>query len=482
LKSSRHKILGLALGEKSLLAAEVAAGPKPRVVRVAEWVYPPGLSLEQPGELGEALREFLRSGGFSANSAILGIPVKWLLVKAKEVPLADTATLTDMLRLQAETEFSSEIKDLVYDYAEGPATETSKSVLLLATQRKHVEWAAELCQGAKLKAEAVMPSALALGRSTGGPADREVLVLASGHGGAELTAQHGVMSSALRHLRPMEPRPAFLSELRRTLSTLPPSGNRREMILWDGGGVEAAEGKASAAALSEQLGLPVRDGELRGLGVDASATNGDGQRFAAAVALALAGLRGPSVDFLHSRLAPPRQRQWPRWAEFAAIAAVVLIGGSIYAYHYLNTQESRTEKLETQISRMKTNLDEANAFVSKVSVAQAWHGGQPRYLACLRDLTEAFPPDGQTYLTNFTLKEATVPSGPTAAKDTDIGKLVGQLDGKTSDQQRALAVPDQLSRNPAFSDVSLVGTSILVRERAVSFSVTFKYDPSKAQP
>jgi hypothetical protein len=39
-----------------------------------------------------------------------------------------------------------------------------------------------------------------------------------------------------------------------------------------------------------------------------------------------------------------------------------------------------------------------------------------------------------------------------------------------------------LKGNRAFSDVALVGTTVLPRERAVSFEITFKYDPSKAVP
>jgi hypothetical protein len=119
-----------------------------------------------------------------------------------------------------------------------------------------------------------------------------------------------------------------------------------------------------------------------------------------------------------------------------------------------------------------------------VSVAQAWHAGDPRYLACLRDLTEAIPDDGLAYATNLTIKEITAPTGqssaPGAQKNPDIGKLQCQLDGKTSDQQRALAIPDRMKVNRAFSDVALVGTNNLPRERAVSFSITFLYDPTKS--
>jgi hypothetical protein len=118
----------------------------------------------------------------------------------------------------------------------------------------------------------------------------------------------------------------------------------------------------------------------------------------------------------------------------------------------------------------------AKAFVAKVSVAQAWHGGEPQYLACLRDLTEAIPEDGQTYATTLTLSELAHQSSGEARK------FLGHMDGKTSDEQRAqwLSILDRLKRNAAFTDVTLGSTNNLTREREVSFSITFTYDPSKA--
>jgi hypothetical protein len=254
LKSTRYKkILGLAVGERSLFAAEVSAGARPQIRKLAELVYPPGISPQQPRELGQVLATFLRDQGVSAGAAIVGIPVKWLLVKCKEVPPVDGTTLSDMLRLQAESEFSSELKDLVFEYVQGPVG---------ATQRKHLDWVSELCEAAKLKTVGVIPAALALGQSTVGVAsEKETMVLAVGQGGSELTTQSGGQSSSIKHLRACEPRAPFVSELRRAVSTMPASAAGRELVMWDGTDLDAH-------ALSEQLGLSVRRGDLPSLGVD----------------------------------------------------------------------------------------------------------------------------------------------------------------------------------------------------------------------
>jgi hypothetical protein len=56
LKKTRiKKILGVVLGEKSLLTAEVSlVNEAPQVQRLAEMVYPEGITLAQPVELAKA--------------------------------------------------------------------------------------------------------------------------------------------------------------------------------------------------------------------------------------------------------------------------------------------------------------------------------------------------------------------------------------------------------------------------------------------
>jgi hypothetical protein len=483
LKALRHnKAVGLAIGERSLLAAEMTAGEPPQARRLAEFIYPPGTSLDQPAELGEALGQFLREKDFSARCAVIGLPARWLVVKAKEVPPADASTLADLLRLQAEGEFSSELKDLVYDYAGGIGEGGTASVLLIATHRKYVDGVVALCEAAKLDAVAITSSAVALGAATGRALVKTSLVLAISPSGAELTAQSGESLSAIRHLRgPSADRP-FIGELRRALSTTASNGSPRELVLWDDSGLDAG-------ALGKDLGFNVQSGDLPALGVGtmSAAKNGDGRKFAAAVALGLAGIgQGrPVVDFLHSRLAPVKRRLVPRWAWATAAAVVLLIGGAIYTYNYLQQQQASLDAIQNQLAGAKNEIATATEFVSKVSFASAWHGGSPRYLACLRDLTAAIPEDGETYATSLIVRENVKPpsGGSTGGsnavpKANEITSLTGLLYGKTSDQQRVQGIIDRMNRMPAlFRDVKL-GGSDAGRGHEVSFSISFTYVPS----
>jgi hypothetical protein len=483
----QKKVLGIAMGERSLLAAEVVAGAdRPQVARLAEMVYPDGISLFQPTELAKAVAHFLKDNHFVSRSAVIGIPLKWLVVKSKEVPPTDDATVAQLLRLEAEAEFSTELKDLVYDFAGDPvAGGASRTVLLTATPKKYIDAIESLCDAARLGLLAITPSAMALGAMTGSSLEREVLVLAVGSGGSELSSQRRSSATAIHSLRSAASQAPFISELRRAVSTVPAADGPREMVLWDDAGLDAGR-------LGEQLGVNVRAGELSAFGIDAGAAgvNGQGAKYAAAVALALSamGETGPAIDFLHSRLAPPRQHRIPRWAYLAAAAVVLLIILGIYAYSDLANQQQLVNDKNAQIAREQSQVDAARDFVSKESLAEYWHAGDPRYMACLRDLDEVIPEDGQTYATSLDIKAQTPPLSslgsqssavPTPSAD-DERILFVALQGHTGNVESVTALADRMNRDPArFKNVKIGPETKVPRTQEWLFSITYGYVPPK---
>jgi hypothetical protein len=484
LKTPRNKkLLGLSLGERSLLIAEVIGGERPSVARTAEMPYPAGVTIANPAELGSALTSFIAKEGFTARSVVIGLPARWLVTQPKEMPAADERTRAEMLRLSAEAEFSTELKDLVFDY-----TGTGTSVLLVATPSRYVEAARAMCETAGLQLLAVTASAVALGEATGRGAARDVLVLSVASGGAEMTLQRDASSGAVRHLRAPLPQEPFINELRRTVSTMPPSKAGRQVVLWDGTGL-------NAATLGEQIGTPVRSGELSLLGVSSAGgaiANGNGARangqqgandigqYAAAIALALVGMSDQPirVDFLHSRLAPPKTHRVPRWAIVAVVAVIVLIAGTTYAFHDLDVQSAAVDTMQARYDGMKSRIDDATAFVGKVTFAQAWHGGDPRYLACIRDMTVAMSDDFDTFAIGLIIGDA---PRPVNSKAPDTHALTGVLSGKAADQQHVLMLLNRLRKIKAFSDATLGGSDV-GRGREVTFSINFRYQIAKPVP
>ena len=127
---------------------------------------------------------------------------------------------------------------------------------------------------------------------------------------------------------------------------------------------------------------------------------------------------------------------------------------------------------------MDAGLKDATTFVSKVSFAQAWHGGDPRYLAAIRDITMAISDDSQTYATGLTLREVlTQATASNVAKPPESHALTGTLSGKTTGQDRVQALIDRMRQNKSF-EPKLGGTDA-GKGHDVTFSIIFTYTPAQ---
>jgi hypothetical protein len=504
-KESRYnKVLGLAIGERSILAAELATGASggapPEVRRLAEFPLPAEASLGgsaaavDPVALGKALGEFLREQKFAARSAVVGLPARWLLFKSKDVPPADSATAADLLRLQAEGEFSSELKDLVFDYAGESNPAAARTVLLVATPRRYVDLVRQVCEAAKVDPVAITSSAAALGVATSRSVGKNAVVLSLQPAGAELSAHAGGHTSMLRHLRAPTPEALFLSELRRVVSMLPPATSNgstaREVVVWDGAGL-------SNGAIGQSLGgMPIRHGDLPSLGVrtnDPAASNGAGSKYAAAVALAMSALAGAagtadalasSVDFLHSRLAEPRKQRVAPWMIWSGAAAVVLLALIVFSYVHLEQGQAKLDKLSLDYKAKKPHVDAAEQFVKKVAFAQGWHGGDPRFLACLTDITKLFPDNGEIYATQVTLssKDTKIDASKDATAATraaaEARHIMVTIDGVAPSQKDAVDLYNRFqSKRDRFINLKGPNTSGNQRSQETKFSLSCEYVP-----
>src|SRR5258708_28643827 len=265
MKPTRHnKTLGIAIGERSMLVAEVHAGSDaPHVVKAVEFTYAEGQSLaKDPAGLGQALGQFLKEHGFGSRAAVFGLPARWVLSKQKDVPALQENLLSDTLRLQAESEFSSELGELVYDYAGGTGSETAgvggmTSVLLLAVPKRYLDQIAQLAEAARVKVLAVTPFSTAVAASAKGGADAMTLVL--GPSGIEFTSQQGGHPRVLRYVgASADSAPVLLGELRRASSartSAPGAAGApgREMFIWNDSGADEASLQSIGQSLEPLL-------------------------------------------------------------------------------------------------------------------------------------------------------------------------------------------------------------------------------------
>jgi hypothetical protein len=196
------------------------------------------------------------------------------------------------------------------------------------------------------------------------------------------------------------------------------------------------------------------------------------------------GEAGPMVDFLHSRLAAPKVSPIPKWAIPTALAAIALIAAIVYANGNLSAKQAEDDQYASKLTDPTDvkRLAEAKAFVGMVSTAQAWHGGKPQYLACFLDLSMAIPYDQITFITNLSLKEANPPGSASAlsAANNRARLLSGSIQGKTSNDAEISRIRDGLNGIAAFTGAKITNKVYVVREKLISFTIEFTYDPSLA--
>ena len=299
------KILGVAITAESFLVAEIhctGAGGRRELRRCAEFRYPEGTSAADLAPLGRPFAQFLRQQGFSANQVVIGLPTNWVMSRSKELTPADIAAAANILRLQAETDFSTDLKDLVYDYAGEPDRSKARSVFLMATPRARLEQIVEMARSARLNVRALTPTVASLAAVCRPMVEPEGLVAYAGPRSLELAFCGSRGLQQIRHVSLVgggggagrggesEPRPEVQElavELRRTVASLPQNGtpaSQRRVVFWDGSGLSTP----AREFISTRLGMTLNIPSPTDLGMTSVAGNEEIARCIPAIALALA--------------------------------------------------------------------------------------------------------------------------------------------------------------------------------------------------
>jgi hypothetical protein len=459
---STSDALGIAVGEQSLTIAEVhaARGDAVEVRRTARMDLDTPLASADPEALGQVLSQFLRKHRFKASRVVIGVPAKWLVARERDLPPANAEQASGMLRLQAERLFSSELKELVFDYAGTPDARAATKVLLVAMPRHQLDRVVGVAEAAGLKVHAVLPSVLALAANSSDQS-KNTLWLSLSRDAAELLVQTDSNPRLLRHLpvrgsdlmsqngTRMGAMTGLGGELKRA-AVLTPGSEDRSLVLCDGVGLKAEE----RSALEAQAGITLRDCPQPG--------TTEGSEAVPAIALGrLATRPQPApVDFAHPRLAAPRAKRVSRATMYAAVAGAVLVLALGTLLWDIRGREQTHASMKEQLVLFKPNIEAAEHAVERVNVGRGWFEARPPILECLREVTLAFRDDEQIFVTNFTLR--------------DTG--VGQLSGKSSDDKFVLGVLNRLKNNPLFADVSFQSTQESGgNSRDVSFSLKFTF-------
>jgi hypothetical protein len=470
----KKKLLGIALGERSALVAEVCcAGESRRVVRGGEFTYPAAVTPEHPEALGVALKEFLTKNAFSTRRAVLGVPAKTLLLKSHALPPAEPQQAAAMLWLRAEADSAPELGEMVLDYAGQTSVLGPSTVLLMGLPRRWMDRLQVMSEAAGLSVVAVTPCSTALGGATALQSGSSHILSVNGER-AELAEHEGEQTRFLRHLNSADGSlPTLLAELRRAAATHPMNTGavndvaaslrgRREpaaaLVLWDEAGLDASALEAISAALE----VPVMRGDLQSIGCGGDAMAGSSHAAAVAVALTLPTLSGsrPAVDFLHPRLSAPKKPNLTRRTAWLTGAAAVVALMALLAYTDLARLQRHVADADGELQHLEPVLKTARPFVANMEFVESFHGSHPKYLACMSDLTQAISEDGQTYITRFHLQS----------------NMRGEITGRSPNNQEVLNLMDRLSSGGRFKDLKRK-LEAKGSGPEIAFTVTFTYVP-----
>ena len=182
---------------------------------------------------------------------------------------------------------------------------------------------------------------------------------------------------------------------------------------------------------------------------------------AAAVALTAVGQERPAVDFLNPRIGEKKKASHKRFYAWAGgIAAVCLIGLGLWLWGW-QSDRSAIAVYKQQLADMDKDLTAAKEVVARLTYASSWGATNPRFLACLRAVTEAFPEEGTVWATSLALNDAGA----------------GSVVGKTSSDAGFYEVWDKINANEAFSDVKMVHYRDVGRNsREKEFAVNFTFN------
>lgn len=462
-------VLGIAITERGMALAEVSGTS---VSKTALWerspgVGTPGLSEPEIATAGAEFRKFLKEKGFASRQAIVGLPAKWITAKPWQVPPSAPSAAAAILRLAAERQFPPELKDFVFDYAGSASPSEPTTVLLAGTSQQRIRQIVAVCEAAGLNVLAVSSSTLALAAVLS-QNQRKDIVLALNRDAAELVVQAENGPRSLRHLAvageqlissngSAAPALATLgSELMRT-SLASGNGANGELLLWDSLGLHSE----AVETLRSRYSLNIAP--ARNLGSASFVSGQNNAEYGPAASLALLALnnQGIPLDFLHSRLIPPRQTKLGPKVYWGVAAGVVLLLAVGLGFWSLHEKQLELAKLNDQLAQLQNTMGTAKAMVAKVSAADGWYANRPSMLDCMEHVTAAFPAEGVIWATNISVR------------DTGAGTITG----RARDQSQVLLVYDRMKNDAKFSRVVVndIRQGTGSNSRDITFSISFGF-------
>jgi hypothetical protein len=465
------KFIGLTIEEKAVIAADIRQEKDRFVVSNTKvLVFHEGADLKEPETLGRALGQFLQENRFSGRKAIIGVPAKWLMLREKVLPsTTDRESVTGILKIHAEREFSLSPDELVLDYTSLRVNDKSNRFFLIAMLKANLDKVILAVRWAGLNVISITPSSIALfsmlRKDLYPPAPHCFLYIREDY--AEFVARDREQAVDVKYIQKSINKETglFIAELRRIMSFYYGASikeNGEQLLIWNATGVPCRqELKAVDDSLSPDIKIveankpPVYDK----LGLKPGESAG---AFIAPSILAGA-FNNPDpfyVDFLNSRMHAKikviKQSQI-LWASAAAAGMVIIF---LVLFFLWRGNKKEIAGLRLKLNDMQGDVTFARDVIKKVADSDGWYSNRPKIMECLKQLTTVFPEEGRIWATNLALSE----------------EMKGVISGRASDEKTIIDIMDLLKENRNFSDVQMIylqGSNSNTQD--VSFSMNFSF-------
>ncbi|MBW1765142.1 MAG: pilus assembly protein PilM [Deltaproteobacteria bacterium] len=469
----KKKILGLAVEEGAILASELRSdGDSFKVAHAAEFLLPDGVTFEDSDKAGNLFGQFLRENGFSAKRAVIGIPAKWLILRKVDAPPSTEDELSQILKIQAEREFSLNLDDLMLDYIGKPDTKKPGTIFLVAALKKRIYQIIKSVESAGPGVLSVTVSSLALASvSLAKGVSQRALYLRPQY--SEFLSSDGKIVFVQKFFQTPFPdvckekteMDKFSTEIRRSISLQPDmikSAGLSKLIVWNAAGLDETEFQTFQRAFSPDIEIVSGDLSLNGHKSAPLSKSGQ-QTFQASAALGFTALRPETLpmDLIHSKITVEKKSNRKKWfAWSAAIITALVLSGLVMFFDWKKDKEAVAE-LSARLADLNEEIIISEDIVSKVTAARGWHSKRISVLNCLREMTKAFPEKGSIWVTDLVFNE----------------NMLGIVSGRSEDEKIILAVLDKLKASDSFSDVQM----LYMREsgrgsKEVSFSINFSFE------
>jgi len=369
----------------------------------------------EPELVGREILNHLEAAGVRERRCVVAVPLKWALTAHTKIPELPEADVASFLQIEAERGFPTDVATLQVATSRLVSASGERLAAFVGVPKVHVERLERVLRAAKLK-----PLSFSLAITALQPAGAEVsggvlaLVIGEHYVGLQITCGGGV--AALRALDGTVETESgarvlhgelIAREARITLGQL--TADLRESVKR----IRIFGPREQVQALADEIRPRFERSGLKVELVTAYPANEFGKTIppetpvAGAFSLAARQVTGRSDPF---EFRPPKVSAWQRiTSKYApgrlrkiavAAAAVVVVVIGLFGF-----QQWQLTRLRSQWMAMSPKVKKLNGVQARIQKYRPWFDESFRYLGIMRDVANAFTPDGSVTAKTLGIRE-----------------------------------------------------------------------------